>query len=122
MNRGQIPLGKEHLAVYGEYYDEDGNEIDQSTWAEKWSGDRWRLFNEEGDVKVSTVYMGLNHEFDRTKEPRIFETLVFVDGDEVECVRYSTKPDAIDGHDNLWHKYRSRTEWIVSDDGITPVG
>ena len=105
-----------------QYFDEGGNPISQEEWAVVFGGPRWQLIDEDDDVRVSTVYIGLNHEFDPNRPPLIFETLVFVGGDEVEGMRYTTKLDATVGHDNLWHKYRSRTEWIVSDDGITPVG
>jgi len=120
-NMSTLQERKEVYAVSGEHFDEDGNPISQEEWAVLFGRhDRWRLRNENADVAVSTVYIGLNHEFGLDKPPLIFESLVFVDGDEVECWRYASKSKARAGHGTLWSMYRTKKEWIISD-RITPI-
>lgn len=51
-----------------------------------------------GDVMVSTVFIGCNHNFDLTEPPAIFETMVFGGKYADECWRYSTRAEAIAGH------------------------
>lgn len=111
----------ESFAVVSQYYDEDGNSITQDEWAILFQASRWQLIAEGDGVHVSTVYIGLNHEFDPDKSPLIFESLVHVDDNEQEMVRYATKADAIVGHSNLWYKHRKKREWIISD-RITSIG
>lgn len=48
-------------------------------------------------VTVSTVFLGLDHNFGRG-EPLLFETMVFGGGLDGECFRYSTWDAAEAGH------------------------
>lgn len=52
-----------------------------------------------GGAYVSTVFLGLDHNFgDRGPSPILFETMTFGVGDEPEQVRYSTWAEAEAGH------------------------
>jgi hypothetical protein len=51
-----------------------------------------------GDAKVSTVWLGLNHEFMPGRPPLIFETMIFGGEYADYCVRYSTEAAAAAGH------------------------
>ena len=54
---------------------------------------------EEIDGKfISTVFLGLNHDFSGRGKPLIFETMIFKDGKEVYLNRYSTWKEAEEGH------------------------
>jgi hypothetical protein len=60
-----------------------------------------------GDYCVSTVHLGLNHQFGEGP-PLIFETMVFgADGNEITsfmdlyCDRYSTEAEARAGHERV---------------------
>lgn len=55
---------------------------------------------------VSTVFLGLDHAHDGGP-PLLWETMVFDGGygDDRECERYSTKADALAGHDAMVGKY-----------------
>mgnify|MGYP000541211467 CR=1 FL=1 len=57
------------------------------------------------DVRVSTVWLGLNHNYHRGGPPMIFETMVF-GGDNIDlfCDRYSTKAEALAGHREVVRK------------------
>lgn len=58
---------------------------------------------------VSTVWLGLDHNFLRGGPPLIFETMVFMDRGEcretVDCERYSTEDEARHGHEVMKLKY-----------------
>lgn len=89
-----------------DYYDIDGKPMAQEDWIKK-LGDcdykqiaRTELGGEHDKVTVSTVWLGLDHNWstDGKHQPHIFETMIFgLKGDE-PCYRYSTKEDAIAGH------------------------
>jgi hypothetical protein len=50
-------------------------------------------------VRVSTVFLGLDHRFGRHGPPLLFETMVFVNGSEEGAERYSTWDEAEAGHE-----------------------
>ena len=50
-----------------------------------------------GEVRISTVFLGLNHRFGKGK-PLIFETMVFEGELDQEMDRYSTYEEAEKGH------------------------
>lgn len=70
-------------------------------WAEDFGKDRTvaksRLENGPDTAVVSTVFLGLDHQFG-DGPPMIFETMVFMPGDEEPCWRYSTWSEAERGH------------------------
>ena len=51
-----------------------------------------------GDVRVSTVWLGLDHRFGGGGRPLIFETMVFGGPLDGEQDRYSTEEQAMAGH------------------------
>ena len=72
---------------------------DLLTWAHWFeSADRCVKLTEQGDVRVSTVFLGLDHGF-RDRPPIVFETMVFVGHSDEGCERYSTWEEAEEGHD-----------------------
>jgi hypothetical protein len=101
---------------YPMYYNRKGEPITQAEWI-KAHGDgthedfaTMRRVRETdiGPYWVSTVWLGLNHNYAPTGPPLIFETMVFlregeadVLGLEDDCYRYSTEADAQQGHDEV---------------------
>jgi hypothetical protein len=82
--------------------DEANNPVecpDLMQWA-RWmeSADRHVRDTFRDDVRVSTVFLGLDHNFCDYGPPLLFETMVFVDGDGLEQERYSTWAEAEEGH------------------------
>ena len=71
------------------------------TWA-RWfeTTDRHVKLTEQGDVRVSTVFLGLDHGFSG-KPPIVFETMAFVGHDVVDQERYATWAEAEAGHDRM---------------------
>jgi hypothetical protein len=62
-----------------------------------------------GDLWVSTVFLGINHAFDRTRPPVLFETMVFPSGglSELYGRRYATAEEALAGHAHVVAKIRA---------------
>ena len=65
-------------------------------------------------VRVSTVWLGLDHSFGLTsKTPIIFETLVFGGPFDGDMERYSTEEEALRGHQAMVEKCGGNTKRIV---------
>lgn len=68
----------------------------------------WGLWMETGDrvvaqtdidgVWVSTVFLGMDHNFLELGDPKLFETMVFHDGEGGQMQRYFIWPEAEKGH------------------------
>ena len=70
---------------------------DLMKWAEWYeTADRQVRDTMQDEVRVSTVFLGLDHGFGGRRE--LFETMVFVNGSSVDCERYSTWDEAEAGH------------------------
>ena len=67
------------------------------TWMQDTERRRVALW-QQGDVRVSTVFLGLDHQFAQG-DPLLFETMVFGGPHDGEQDRYSTWDEAQAGHD-----------------------
>ena len=94
-----------------EHYDRKGQPMDFMEWAKSFKNNELRRVAEDTlpDGKwVSTVWLGLNHNFSQDGPPLIFETMVFPnDGDmgELDADRYSTEEEALAGHKAMVDKW-----------------
>jgi len=94
---------------------EDGEvmECDLITWAQWLEKNRaHRIIAQEslpGGYFISTVFLGLNHQYSPQAEPLWFETMIFAPpaGDEVFCERYSTLAQALAGHEEAKKTHQS---------------
>lgn len=87
----------------------DGHEVkkvDVTEWA-KWFGtaDRKVKNTEIEGVRISTVFLGLDHSFG-SGPPLLFETLVFDGPMDGEMNRYSTWDQAEKGHNEMVAKIK----------------
>ena len=75
-------------------------EPDLLTWAKFFEGDdNWRVaITEIGDVKVSTVFLGVGHSFGGGA-PVLFETMIFGGEHDEYQKRYHTLEEAMIGHE-----------------------
>ena len=51
--------------------------------------------------RISTIWLGVDHQWNENAPPLLFETMVFKDGDygnKIYCSRYSTWQEAEEGH------------------------
>jgi len=68
--------------------------VNMETWSE-WFGetDRRRVaVTKVGDAGVSTIFLGINHNYSRQGPPILFETMIFggpLDGDMWRCATYT---------------------------------
>lgn len=85
---------------------------DTSTWG------RWFKANEEtrrvgraeiGDVTVSTVFLGLDHQHTSDGPPLLFETMIFGGPLDEYCARCSTWDEAEDMHAHALALVRDHT-------------
>ncbi len=86
----------------GKYYIEDGNGnpvvVDMTTWASSFEVSNRKVAKTKvGEVEVSTVFLGLNHQFG-DGPPLLYETMVFGGPMDGEQERYSTRAEATEGH------------------------
>jgi len=86
------------------YYDLDGSPLELMEWARLFElrsepAGGWRIALDEGiGVCVSTVWLGLDHNYSPAGPPLIFETMIFGGEHDQYQERYSTKEEAIEGH------------------------
>jgi hypothetical protein len=66
----------------------------------------------QGDVRVSTIFTGLDHAFGFGR-PRLFETMVFIGHAGVDTERYSTWQEAEEGHARLVAKIFKATPIVA---------
>jgi hypothetical protein len=65
-------------------------------------------------VRVSTVFLGIDHNFwDWDGPPLLFETMVFINGSGDEMERYSTWDEALRGHENMVNKIFKATPILI---------
>lgn len=90
-------------------YDREGNPITFERYVELLgSPENWRdyrrvAFDTYGDFDVSTIWLGIDHGFGMSKNPIIFETMIFArtsddDHTSVACWRWTDEKRALRGH------------------------
>lgn len=70
-------------------------------WAEWFENSANRIIKQEqvGPYWVSTVFLGIDHNFSMEGPPLLFETMIFREGwRDLYCDRYSTYEEALAGH------------------------
>jgi hypothetical protein len=84
-----------------EYYSRDGSPMSRDEWAAAMASDfddtRRVAKDTVGDVEVSTVWLGLNHQYG-DGPPLIFETMVFGGELDGEQWRDATEAEAYETH------------------------
>ena|SRR3990167_8333374 len=75
-------------------------------WAKAFETDRHVAQDSVGDVRISTVFLGINHRFGEGP-PLIFESMIFGGQHDQEQRRYSTWGEAEKGHAELLALVRS---------------
>lgn len=96
----------------GLYYDWDGHPMDLWAWAELMENSLDRHVADEmvGSVRVSTVWLGLNHNWSGEGPPLIFETMVFGGVMDEDQWRYPSAAAALAGHDQVVTMVRKAEE------------
>jgi hypothetical protein len=104
------------VSDYPLYYDREGKPISLREWADAMGTgrDRHVALDYVGEVKVSTVWMGIDYNWSRTGPPLIFETMIFGGNHDEECWRYPTEAAALAGHDQALSLVRE-SERLTAD-------
>ena len=74
--------------------------VDALVWG-KWFGDHRKrrvAYTKVGERFVSTVFLGLDHNYDDEGPPILFETMIFEGDDGGDMWRYATWEEAEKGH------------------------
>jgi hypothetical protein len=87
-----------------------GDLLEWAKWFEK--TDRSVADDTFGPVRVSTVFLGLNHNFFRAGPPVLWETMIFGGRHDEYMERYSSYAQALEGH--------ARAVALVANDPETP--
>ena len=93
------------MGEYQYYYDRSGKPISPERFAVLYKSNYFRVAEDTiGNLWISTVWLGINHEFRENLPPIIFETMIFkAEGKdrtktEVYQMRYSDEQEAFAGH------------------------
>lgn len=88
-NRTPVPVDDHDVKTWGEWYEKATRD-----------GTRFVAKSDVGILRVSTVFLGLNHRFGDDGPPLLFETMVFVgkSGEDLNMERYTTWDQALAGH------------------------
>jgi hypothetical protein len=85
---------------WGELYSRRAEDMSPESW--------WRretcIFD---DVRVSTVWLGLNHSFLPDRPPLYWETMIFGGDHDAEQWRYSSREAALDDHERIVRALRA---------------
>ena len=77
-------------------------------WAKKFEFDlqiRRVALTEEGKWRVSTVFLGIDHNYSMNGPPLLFETMVFRGKEDFDQQRYATWEQAEQGHAHMCKKF-----------------
>ena len=110
------------------HYDRKGRPMDLMDWAQHVEDREYATVAQHWirGWMVSTVWLGLNHNFLGSGPPLIFETMVFPPGDEAGehgtmseeyCDRYPTEEAAQAGHDRALSWVREK----LGDDSVKDI-
>ena len=85
---GKIAVPEPDIEKWGKWYEE--NHLNRHV------GD-----TKIGDVRISTVFLALDHNYSEVGEPILFETMVFGGAFDQEQIRYCTWEEAEEGHTKM---------------------
>jgi hypothetical protein len=92
-----------------DYYDRQGNPLDDlMEWARLFEDKTYQRVaaTEIGNVHISTVWLGINHNWG-AGPPLIFETMIFGGAHDEYQERYTTEAEALAGHERACDLVRS---------------
>lgn len=89
--------------------------LEWANWMEANSFSRHIADDTIGSARVSTVFLGLDHNLMGIGPPLLFETMVFGGAFDGEQVRYTTTQQAIDGHNATCVRVRNGSSTAQSE-------
>lgn len=86
-------------------------------WAMTFSDPQNKIANDQvGDASVSTVFLGIDHNFFGDGPPVLFETMVFVGKGDGQMKRYASYDDAERGHKETLAEVRRSQFGVIRND------
>ena len=110
--------------AFPDFYDMDGNPISADEFATAWSTEdrflkRDTIYVGGRKVLISTIWLGIDHDFSLSGPPQIFETLIDSSDISDEYIwRYATKFAALEGHKRAVNMFRDPTGAPKWPDGL----
>jgi len=92
--KGDVPVEAD-LITWANWYDKTDNHV---------------AFDEIGEIQVSTVFLGLDHNFTPDGAPILYETMVFGGPLDQEQERYRTLHEAKAGHQKMIERVREAAD------------
>jgi hypothetical protein len=84
---------------------------DYRTWSEWMSKNNKDIAKSTiDDYFISTIFLGINHNFFDEENPILFESMVFEHQEPIGCRRYTTWSEAKQGHEDFVTKYTELKE------------
>lgn len=86
------------------YYDRNGMPMTEEEWTATFNTNSLQdeiSFDKVGNVEITTVWLGLDHQLLPAGPPLIFETMIFGGKLDGYQLRYSSESDAIQGHKTI---------------------
>jgi hypothetical protein len=82
------------------YYDQEGKELGFIEWAVRMNDDQEVCLacDTVGEFTLSTIWIGMDMNYHPTDQILIFESMMILDGEPIDCVRWETKEMALEGH------------------------
>jgi hypothetical protein len=96
------PQPCEDLKVWGRWFEQSSKDRSRVVAADKDEGP-----DDGAEVLVSTVFLGLDHNFNASGPPVLWETMVFGGPLDQEMVRYTSRPAALAGHQTMCDRVRA---------------
>ena len=104
-----------------DYYNKKGEPIPMMVWAKLFENKNYKIIEQtilQNKKWVSTVWLGLNHNFRPRSKPIIFETMVFSkkfktikkSPKELDIQRYFTLKEAKQGHKEMCKKWQTKLQ------------
>lgn len=92
-----------------DYYDREGKLLNVKEWSHLLNDESYRVVRQDhlqnGDL-LSTIWLGLNHNFSDVGNPLIFETMIFSETLSDHVGRWSTEAEALKAHQDYLATYR----------------
>jgi len=94
--------------------------VDLMTWARYFETADRHVANTElkNGTRVSTVFLGLDHNFTQSGRPILFETMIFGGERDQDMMRYATWSEAMCGHIDIVDELLGENSAGVADDQL----
>lgn len=101
------------MSIYYILKDKTPIQVERTEWVNSFSEDRHVRIDEFGSILVSTVFLGLDHNYEGKGEPLLFETMIFGGKHDQYQTRCSTWDEAVIQHEEACKLVRNKfISWI----------